>query len=77
LTTPAPRKNGPTSWFKAQIKKRKDTEAQERSLESQPLKIITFVVTLIAMALGMSFLPLFHQPLPIILADLVAFLTFK
>ena len=77
MTTPAPKKTGPTSWFKTQIKKRKDKETQERSLESQPLKIITFVVTLVAMALGMSFLPLFPQPLPIILAVLVAFLTFQ
>ena len=74
---PSPKRTDPISWLKAKIQKRKDKEAQERSLESQPLRIITFLVTLVAMALGMSFLPLFPQPLPIILAVLVAFMTFQ
>ena len=39
--------------------------------------MFTFVVTLIAMALGMSYLPLFPQPLPILLAVLVAFATYQ
>ena len=41
------------------------------------LKMITFIVTLAAMALGMSYLPLFPQPLPILLAVLVAFVTYQ
>ncbi len=65
------------SWFKARNQKRKEKEEQERTHESQTLKIITFLVTAVAMALGMSFLPLFPQPLPIILAVLVAFITFQ
>jgi hypothetical protein len=77
LTKPSQKNTGLTSWFKARIQKRKDKEEQERNLESQLLRIITFLVTLVAMALGMSFLPLFPQPLPIILAVLVAFLTFQ
>jgi hypothetical protein len=55
----------------------KDKEKEERSHESQRLKILTFAVTFVAMALGMSYLPLFPQPLPILLAFLVAFLTFQ
>ena len=37
------------------------------------LKMLAFVVTLVAMAIGMSILPLFPPPLPIFLAVLVAF----
>jgi hypothetical protein len=59
------------------MQKRKEKEEQERSLEPRYLKIITFFVTLVAMAFGMSFLPLFPQPLPIIIAVLVAFITFQ
>ncbi len=77
MTKPSSAKKGLISWFKTASQKRKDKEAQDRSLESQPLKILTFLVTLVAMALAMSYLPLFPQPLPIILAVLVAFLTFQ
>ena len=77
MTKPSQKDTGLKSWFKARMQKRKDKEEQERNLESQLLKIITFLVTLVAMAFGMSFLPLFPQPLPIILAVLVAFITFQ
>ena len=39
--------------------------------------MITFLVTAVAMALGMSFLPIFPQPVPILLAVLVAFVVYK
>jgi hypothetical protein len=77
LNNPPQKNTGLISWFKARNQKRKEKEEQERSKESQTLKIITFLVTLVAMALGMSFLPLFPQPLPIMLAFLVAFITFQ
>jgi hypothetical protein len=77
LNNPSQKNTGLTSWFKTRNQKRKEKEEQERTHESQTLKIITFLVTLVAMALGMSFLPLFPQPLPIILAVLVAFITFQ
>jgi hypothetical protein len=77
LNKPSPKNTGLKSWFKARTQKRKDKDEQERNLEPQLLRIITFLVTLVAMALGMSFLPLFPQPLPIILAVLVAFITFQ
>jgi len=41
------------------------------------LKMLAFVVTLVAMAIGMSILPLFPPPLPIFLAVLVAFLVYQ
>ena len=39
--------------------------------------MFTFLVTAIAMALGMSYLPIFPQPLPILIAVLVAFAVYK
>ncbi len=66
-----------SKWYKGKMQKRKERAEIERSLESGPLRMITFMFTLVAMALGMSFLPLFPQPLPIFIAVLVAFVTFK
>jgi len=65
------------AWYKTQKQQRKEKIERERSLETPFLKMLTLIVTLVAMALGMTFLPLFPQPLPIILAILVAFVTFK
>ncbi len=62
---------------KTSLQKRKDNEEQERNLESSTLKMVTFLLTSVAMALGMSFLPIFPQPVPIFLAVLVAFVVFK
>jgi len=39
--------------------------------------MLTFIVTLVAMIIGMSILPLFPPPLPIFLAVLVAFLVYQ
>ena len=41
------------------------------------MKILTFVITLVAMLLGLSIMPLFPQPLPAVLAFLIAFVTYK
>jgi len=41
------------------------------------LKLFTFAMTALAMSLGMSLLPFFPQPLPILLAILVAFATYR
>ncbi len=76
MKKPSLKISGVSSWYKKQKQKRKEKEEQERSLESPTLKMITFIVTLVAMALGMSFLPLFPQPLPLLLAFLVAFVTY-
>jgi hypothetical protein len=69
--------SGVRSWYEKRKQKNKEKQEQERISEPTPLKIITFFATLVAMALGMSFLPLFPQPLPILLAVLVAFVTFR
>lgn len=65
------------SWFRQRKEKNKEKEQKEHALEPRPLKIFTFVITLASMALGLSLMPLFPQPLPILLAFLVAFVTFK
>jgi len=74
---PSLKVSGVSSWYKTQKQKRKEKEEQERNLEPSSLKMLAFVITLVAMAVGMSVLPLFPQPLPIFLAVLVAFITFK
>jgi len=74
---PSLKSSGVSSWYKTRKQKRKEKEEQERNLESSTLKILTFLFTATAMALGMSFLPIFPQPLPILLAVLVAFVVYK
>ena len=65
------------AWFKKRKKKRQEKEQRERALEPAPLKIFTFAITLASMILGLSLMPLFPQPLPTLLAFLVALVTFK
>ena len=77
LKKPSLKISGVSSWYKTRKQKRKEKEEQERKLESSTLKLITFVITLVVMTLGMSILPLFPQPLPMLLAVLIAFVTFK
>ncbi|HEX7483453.1 MAG TPA: hypothetical protein VF350_08300, partial [Candidatus Bathyarchaeia archaeon] len=77
MKKPSLKISGANSWVKTRLQKRKDKEEQERNLESSTLKMITFLLTAVAMALGMSFLPIFPQPIPILLAVLVAFVAFK
>ena len=64
-------------WSEERKKKKKEKQEQERLAQSSSLKILAFVLTLVAMALGMSLLPLFPQPLPILIAVLVAFVTYQ
>jgi hypothetical protein len=65
------------TWFRKRKEKNKEKEQKERALEPAPLKIFTFAITLASMMLGLSLMPLFPQPLPTLLAFLVAFVTFK
>lgn len=65
------------SWINKRKEKNKEKIEQDRNKESSLLKYLTFIITAIAMALAMSFLPLFPQPLPLLLAILVAFVTFR
>jgi hypothetical protein len=70
---PKPRRLGLPSLFKRRQKKK----GKERAPESPYINILTFVITLVSMLLGLSIMPLFPQPLPAILALLIAFVTFK
>jgi hypothetical protein len=72
-----PKVKGLGSWFSAKQKSMSEKEAAQRKLEWPQLRLLTLLVTLVTMTVGMSFLPLFPQPLPIILAVLVALLTYK
>jgi hypothetical protein len=51
-------------------------EARERALEPRRLRIITFILTFISMGLGLSFIPLFPQPLPLLISFMVAAVTY-
>jgi hypothetical protein len=71
--TPKPRRLGLPDLFKRRQKKK----GKERAPESPYFNILTFVITLVSMLLGLSIMPLFPQPLPAILALLIAFVTYK
>ncbi len=69
------------SWkfaFRGSSKKRKQ-EKKEKESAPEPafLKLLILPITLAAMLLGLSIMPLFPQPLPAILAFLIAFLVYK
>jgi len=59
------------------FKRRQKKKGKERAPELPYINILTFVITLVSMLLGLSIMPLFPQPLPAILALLIAFVTFK
>ena len=48
----------------------------ERALKQTSLRVLTFGVTLVGMSLGLSLIPIFPQPLPLLLAFLIAFAAF-
>ena len=64
------------AWIKQRWKKFIEKEAKERSLESRRLRVFTFALTFVSMALGLSFIPLFPQPLPILISFMVAAVTY-
>ncbi len=66
-----------SAWNKARRQKNKEKEELERSFEGPALRMFTFVITIVAMAFGMSFFSLFPQPVPILLAVIVAFATYR
>jgi len=64
-------------WFP---KRKKQVKAEKKKLkppEPEWMKYLTFGITLVSMLLGLSILPLFPQPLPTVLAFLIAFVTLK
>ena len=72
--TPQPRISGVRGWFKKLKQKKREKESAP---EPEFLKILILPITLASMLLGLSIMPLFPQPLPAILAFLIAFLTYK
>jgi hypothetical protein len=76
LKKPSLNLSGISNWNKDRKQKKKEKEEHERQLETPMLKMFTFAITAVTMALAMSILPLFPQPLPIFLAILVAFATY-
>ena len=73
---PEPSKFGFLGSFTKRKPKKKAKE-KENTAEPEFLKILILPITLASMLLGLSILPLFPQPLPAILAFLIAFLTYK
>jgi hypothetical protein len=74
----------PKPWklaFRGSSKKRKQKKEEKKEKESTPepafLKLLILPITLASMLLGLSIMPLFPQPLPAILAFLIAFLAYK
>jgi hypothetical protein len=58
-------------------KKAKKKKEKEGAPDPEFFRLLIFPLTLASMILGLSIMPLFPQPLPIILAFLIAFLTYK
>jgi hypothetical protein len=58
-------------------KPKKKVKEKESNAEPEFLKFLILPITLASMLLGLSIMPLFPQPLPAILAFLIAFLTYK
>jgi hypothetical protein len=61
----------PRTWYRKRKQRKK--EEMERALQQKSLRLLTFIVTFIGMILGLSLIPIFPQPLPPLLAFLVAF----
>jgi hypothetical protein len=64
------------AWFKQSWKKFNEKEAKERALEPRRLRVFTFALTFFGMVLGLSFIPLFPQPLPILISFMIAAVTY-
>ena len=46
------------------------------ALRQKSLRVLTFIVTFIGMILGLSLIPIFPQPLPLLISFLIAFAAF-
>jgi hypothetical protein len=83
LSAPSTSQNSPSKfsglskWNQARKQKKHEKEEHERQAETPFLKMATFIFTMVAMAAGMSFLPLLPQPVPLLLAAIVGFATYK
>lgn len=73
---PEPRKSRFRGLFK-KVKEKQKRKEKESTPEPGFFKILILPTTLASMILGLSIMPLFPQPLPAILAFLIAFLAYK
>jgi hypothetical protein len=64
----------PREWYRKRKQRKK--EEMERALRQTSLRILTFIITIIGMTMGLSLIPFFPQPLPLIISFLVAFAAF-
>jgi hypothetical protein len=64
----------PRAWYKRRKQRKK--EEMERALKQKSLRVLTFIVTFIGMILGLSLIPIFPQPLPLLISFLIAFAAF-
>src|SRR4030042_1231270 len=60
------------SYNKRKQRLREENEKQ-RALEPPSLRFLTSGITFASLALGLSFIPLFPQPLPMLIAFLISF----
>ena len=67
----------PSSGLKGWYTRQKARRAAKGDVVPKMLRVLTFVFTLAGMSLGLSFLPLFPQPLPVVIAFLIAFIAYK
>lgn len=65
------------SGFKDWFEKQKAKRAAERAQVPTMLRLLTFATTLASMILALSLLPLFPQPLPVVIAFLIAFIAYE
>jgi hypothetical protein len=66
-----------SGWIGNRRQKSKENEKLAAAQETMPLKLLTFIFTFAAMGLAFSIIPLFPQPLPLLIAVLIAFVSFK
>ena len=64
------------AWFTKWNQERKKKEERERAREPTWLRFLTFAMTFGSIMVGLTYLPLFPLPLPLIIALLVAFITY-
>jgi hypothetical protein len=64
----------PRAWYRRRKQRKK--EEMERALKQKSLRVLTFIVVFVGMILGLSLIPIFPQPLPLILSFLVAIAAF-
>ena len=65
-------KTGPVASYKRRVQKEKD----ELAKEGKGMRNIAFLLTLVSMMLALSFIPLFPQPVPVLVAVLIAFVVY-